>query len=144
MVVIPSCSVSFFGTIVFKVVFFFQQLDNLITVITPDQVIPCMNPPNRHRKFDLLYEGRCYQHTRFCVVQLHELYHLLEFPAMFTVSTKGNLASSEEAFILAMVKLATGKSNVELADLFGFCGDAMVSLIYCCTIGVLDNKATGI
>jgi hypothetical protein len=26
-----------------------------------------------------------------------------------------------------MVELTTGKTNVELVDLFGFCGDAMVS-----------------
>jgi len=123
---------------------FFQQLDNLLMEITPDQVVPRLNPPNRHRTFDLLHEGWCYQHTQFRVVQLRELYHLLEFPATFTVSTKGNLASSEEVFILTMVKLATGKTNVELADLFGFCGDAMVSMIYRHMIGVLDNKATGI
>ncbi len=86
--------------------------------IMPDQVVPHLNPPNRHQAFDLLHEGWCYQHTRFHVVQLRELYHLLEFPAMFTVSTKGNLASSEEVFILTMVKLATGKTNMELADFF--------------------------
>jgi hypothetical protein len=63
---------------------------------------------------------------------------------MFTVSMKDSLASSEEAFILTMVKLATGKKNVKLADLFGFCGDAMVSMIYQHMIGVLDNKTTGI
>lgn len=72
---------------------FFQQLDNLLMVINPDQVIPCLNPPNRHQMFDLLHEGWCYQHIRFCVVQLRELYHLLEYPAMFTVSMKCNLAS---------------------------------------------------
>ncbi len=49
---------------------------------------------------------------------------------MFTVSMKGNLASSEEAFILTMVKLATGKTNIELTDIFGFCSDAVVSMIY--------------
>jgi hypothetical protein len=64
---------------------FFQQLNNLFMVITPDQVVPCLNPPNRHRTFNLLHEGWCYQHTQFHVVQHHELYHLLEFPAMFTL-----------------------------------------------------------
>ncbi len=77
--------------------------------ITPDRVVPRLNPPNRHRTFDLLHEGWCYQHTRFCVVQLRELYYLLEFPAIFTVSMKGKLASSEEAFILTIGKLAMGK-----------------------------------
>jgi hypothetical protein len=108
----------------------FQQLDNLLMVITPDQVVPRLNPPNRHQTFGLLHEGWCYQHTRFRAVQLRELYHLLEFPAMFTVSTKGNLASSEEAFILTMVKLATGKTNADLVYLFGFCSIPIVSMIY--------------
>jgi hypothetical protein len=69
---------------------------------------------------------------------------LLEFPVHFTWSDRGHYASSEEAFILIMTMLATGDTNVKLADCFGFSGDWMVSLIYCFMIDVLDNKACGI
>jgi hypothetical protein len=109
---------------------FISLLDNHLMEITPDQVIPRLVPANRLRTFDQLHPGWCYEKTRFCVVQLRELYHLLEFPVRFTLSDRGHYASSEEAFILTMVKLATGDSNVELADYFGFSGDGMVSLIY--------------
>ncbi len=107
----------------------FQQLNNMLMVINHNQIFPHLHPPNRHQTCDLLHQGWCYQHTSH-VVQLRESYHLLEFPAMFNKSMKGNLASSEEAFILTMVKLATGKTNIDLADLLAFCSDAIVSMIY--------------
>jgi hypothetical protein len=40
-----------------------------------------------------------------------------------------------------MMKLATGHSNVVLADIFRFLGDGMVSQIYRFMIGVLNSKA---
>jgi len=123
---------------------FFSLLDNLLMEITADQVIPRLAPVNRHRTFDLLHPGWCYQFTRFRVLQLRELYQLLEFPAVFALTNRGHKASSEEAFILTMSKIATGHSNVALADIFGFSGDGMVSLIYRFMIGVLDNKARGL
>jgi len=92
----------------------------------------------------LLHPGWCYQNTHFRVVQLWELYHLLEFPAMLALTDRGHKASSEEAFILTITEIATGRSNVALADLFGFSGDGMVSLIYRYLNGVLDNKARGL
>jgi hypothetical protein len=69
---------------------------------------------------------------------------LLEFPVVFVLMDRCHKASSEEAFILTITKVATGHSNVALADLFGFSGDGMVSLIYQYLIGVLDNKARGL
>jgi hypothetical protein len=114
----------------FHIVEFLSSLDNLLMEISPDQVIPCLVPANRNRTFDLLHPGWCYEKTRFRVAQLRELYHLLEFPVMFVLSDKRHYASSEEAFILTLTKVATGASNVELADCFGFSGDGMVSLIY--------------
>ena len=95
---------------------FLSSLDNLLMVITPDQVIPRLVPANRNRTFDQLHPGWCYEKTRFRVAQLRELYHLLEFPAMYALTNKGHYASLEEAFILTLVKLATGDTNVELAD----------------------------
>jgi hypothetical protein len=65
--------------------------------ITPDQVIPCLILANRHCTFDQLHPGCCYEKTRFHVVQLRELYHLLEFPAVFALMNRGHYASSEEA-----------------------------------------------
>jgi hypothetical protein len=127
-----------------NVVRFLSLLDNLLMEITPDQVIPRLVPANRNRTFDLLHPGWCYEKTRFRVAQLRELYHLLEFPVMFTLSENSHFASSEEAFIITLTKLATGDSNVVLADCFGCSGDGMVSLIYRYTIGELDNKARGL
>ncbi len=63
---------------------------------------------------------------------------------MLTVSARGNVASSEESFIVTMVKLAKGFCNVELADLFGFGSDVYVSIIYHFMIDLLDNKARGL
>jgi hypothetical protein len=109
-----------------KCVQFFNLLDNLLMDITPDQVIPHLVPANHHCTFDLLHPGWCYQFTRFRVLQLQELYHLLEFPALFALSNRGHYGSSEEAFITTVTKLATGHSNVMLADNFGFSRDGMV------------------
>ncbi len=124
---------------------FFETLDNLLMEIMPALLIPRLAPANRNRTFDLLHPvGWCYQKTRFRVVQLRELYHLLEFPAVYTLTNRSHYASSEEAFIIMLMKLATGDSNVVLADTFGFSGDGMISLIYRFMIGILDNKARGI
>jgi hypothetical protein len=112
--------------------------------ITADEVIPRLDPANCHRTFDLLHPSWCYQFTHFRVFQLREMYHLLEFPAVFALTNRGHKASSEEAFILTVTKIATGHSNVALADIFGFSGDGMVSLIYRSMFGVLDNKARGL
>jgi len=125
-------------------VIFFSLLDNLLMEITPNQVILCLVPANRNHTFDLLHPGWCHQNTHFQVIQLWELYHLLEFPAVFALTNRGHYASSEEAFSITLTKLATGHSNVVLADLFGFLGDGMVSLIYHFLIGVLNNTARGV
>ncbi len=109
-----------------NIVQFLSSLDNLLMEITPDQVIPRLVPANRNHTFDLLHPGWCYEKTQFCVAQLRELYHLLEFPLMFVLSEKSHFASSEEAFIITLTKLATGDSNVMLADCFGFSGDGMM------------------
>ncbi len=70
---------------------------------------------------------------------------MLEFPAVFALTNRGHYASSEEAFIVTLTKLATGDSNMELADSFVFSGgDWMVSLIYRFMICILDNKARGL
>jgi hypothetical protein len=114
----------------FHIVEFLSSLNNLLMEISSDQVIPCLVPANRNHTFDLLHPGWCYEKTRFRVAQLWELYHLLEFPVMFVLSDKRHYASSEETFILTLTKVATGASNVELADCFGFSGDGMVSLVY--------------
>jgi len=96
--------------------------------ITTDQVIPRLVPANHHCTFDLLHSGWCYQFTCFRVLQRRELYHLLEFPEVFALRDS-HKASSEESFIITLTKLSTGHSNVMLADIFGFSGDGMASLI---------------
>lgn len=97
--------------------------------ITKSQVIPHLAPVKHNCTLDLLHQGWCYEKTHFCFAQLQELYHLLEFPVMLALTVRGHYASSEEAFFLMLIKLATIDSNVELADCFGLSGDVMVSLI---------------
>jgi hypothetical protein len=63
--------------------------------------------------------------------------------SILTLSDRGHCASLEEAFILLLTKLATGDTNMKLADCFGYSGDGMVSLIYHFMIDLLDNKAQG-
>jgi hypothetical protein len=74
----------------------------------------------------------------------HQCYNALSALEVHNIGKVHHKASSEEAFILTVTKTATGHSNVALADLFGFSGDGMVSLIYQFLIGVLDNKARGL
>jgi hypothetical protein len=93
---------------------FFFTLDSEFMNIEPDQVIPRFAPANHNHTFDLLEDGWCYHHTRFTVAQLHELYLHLQLPVMFTVSIVGHLASSEEAVIRTITKLATGRTNTSL------------------------------
>jgi hypothetical protein len=109
------------------IVAFLSTLNNLIMEVTPDKVIPHLVPANRNCNFDLLHLGWCYETTHFCIAQLQELYHLLEFPAMFVLSERRHYGSSEEAFIITLMKLATGDSNAVLGDCFGFSGDGMIS-----------------
>jgi hypothetical protein len=69
---------------------------------------------------------------------------LLAFPVEFVVSDKGNKVSSKEAFILTIVKIAKGYTNVDLAEHFGFSCDTVVSQIYRYTINLLYNNAGGL
>jgi len=64
-------------------------------------------PANHHRTFDLLHTGWCYQFTLFRVLQIRELYHLLEFPVVFALTDRGHKASSKEAFILTITQQVT-------------------------------------
>jgi hypothetical protein len=91
-------------------------LDSMFMNIEPEDDIPCLLQANRNHTLDLLDNGWCYHHTRFSVVQLHELYQRLNLPVSLTISTKGHKASSEEAFIITLTKLATGSSNTSLME----------------------------
>jgi hypothetical protein len=106
---------------------FLASLDNLLMEITPNQVIPPLVPAKGNCTFSLLHPGWCYEKTHFLVVELQELYHLLEFPAVFALINRGYHASLEEAFIVTLMKLATGDSNVEYVDTFAFWGTGWCS-----------------
>jgi hypothetical protein len=123
---------------------FLFVLDSMIMNIEPEDIIPCLLPANLNRTFDLLDNGWCYHHTRFNVVQLHELYHWLNLPVSLASSTKGHKASSEEAFIITITKLATGRSNTSLMEVFGVTADTFISIVFKTTIQLLENKCDGI
>jgi hypothetical protein len=120
---------------------FFFTLDSEFMNIEPDQAIAQFAPANRNHTFDLLEDGWCYHHTSFTIAQLHELYLCLQLPVMFTISTISHKASSEEAFIITVTKLATGRTNTSLMEIFGIVTDTFISRVYIKTIEVLDNKA---
>jgi len=94
---------------------FFLMLMN----IEPEDRIPRLLPASLNRTFDLLDNGWCYHHTHFNVSQLWELYHHLNLPVTLVISTRGHKASSEEALIITLTKLATGSTSTSLVKVFG-------------------------
>jgi hypothetical protein len=60
------------------------------------------------------------------------------------ISTRGHKASSEEAFIITLTKLATGSTNTSLVEVFGATMDTFISRVFKSTIELLDNKGEGI
>jgi hypothetical protein len=93
--------------------------------IEPENRILRLLPANLNRTFDLLNDGWCYHHTRFNISQLRELYLRLDLPVSLTISTRGHKASSEEAFIITLTKLATGSTSTSLVEVFGATTDTL-------------------
>jgi hypothetical protein len=123
---------------------FFFILDSMFMNIEPEDRIPRLLPANLNRTFDLLNDGWCYHHTCFNVSQLRELYLRLDLPVSLTISTRGHKASSEEAFIITLTKLATGSTSTSLVEVFGATTDTFISRVFKETIHLLDNKADGL
>jgi hypothetical protein len=123
---------------------FFFILDSMFMNIEPEDRIPRLLPANLNRTFDLLNDEWCYHHTRFNVSQLREQYLHLDLPVSLNISTRGHKASSEEAFIITLTKLATGRTNTGLVEIFGATTVTFISRVYKTTIHLLDNKAEGI
>ena len=122
---------------------FLGELDLIFNTVTLDQRVPRPNPVNRNRTFDQLNPRWCYAHTRFRIDHLRRLYHALDLEPIFLMTGRRRV-SSEEAFILALVKLATGQTNVDLRDVFGEPSDERIGYIFRHTIHVLDEKCNGI
>jgi hypothetical protein len=60
------------------------------------------------------------------------------------ISTKGHKASSEEAFIITITKLATGSSYTSLMEVFSVTTDTFISRVFKTTIQLLDSEADGV
>ncbi|MFN9982942.1 MAG: hypothetical protein ACK53Y_23640 [bacterium] len=56
------------------------------------------------------------------------------------ISTRWHKASSEEAFIIALTKLAASSTNTRFVKIFGATTDTFISRVYQNTISSLDNK----
>ena len=112
--------------------------------IFPEQRVPrpLMVPINR--TFASLDPTWCYRYTRFTNHQLQHLYELLNLPPRFVICGGKCHCSSEEAFIVTMVKVATGDTNLGLQAVFGECNDQRISDIYNHTISWLNGKAAGL
>jgi hypothetical protein len=108
--------------------------------IEPEDIIPRLLPANRNHTFDMLDNKWCYHHTHFNISQLRELYHRLNLPVSLAISTKGQKASSEEAFIITIMKLATGSSNTSLMEVFGVIMDTFISRVFKTTVDLLNNN----
>ncbi len=63
---------------------------------------------------------------------------------MFTISQWGHKASLEEAFIITLTKIAQGKTNVDLNEVFSATTDTFLGRVYSFFLEVLNNKADGI
>jgi len=123
---------------------FFFILDSMFMNIEPEDQIPRLLPANLNRAFDLLDNRWRYHHTRFNICQLRELYHHLDLPVSLTISIRGHKASSEEAFIITLTKLATGRTNTSLVEIYGATTETFISRVFKETIHLLNNKAEGI
>ncbi len=61
-----------------------------------------------------------------------------------TILIREHKASSEEAFIITLTRLATGSTNTSLVEVFGATTDTFISRVFKETIHLLDNKADGV
>jgi hypothetical protein len=86
----------------------------------------------------------CYHYTRFTNQQLQLLFELLNLPPCSVICNGKCHCSSEEEFIITLVKLATGATNLGLQDLFGEKNDQQISDIHNHTIRWLASKAAGL
>jgi hypothetical protein len=123
---------------------FLSTVDSLFMNINEDDIIPRNNVFNRNRTLNLLRDSWAYANTCFNVAQLSELYFRLQLPATFIISQRGHKASSEEAFIITLTKIASSKTNVDLTEVFGATTDTFIGRVYSFFLEVLDNKADGI
>jgi len=94
--------------------------------------------------FDLLFEPWCYQNTRFTISHLKTIYTRLDIPDRIYIQQGHAHCSSEYAFIVMCVKLATGMTTIKPAKEFGKFNHQCVSKMYCTMISMIDSKAEGI
>jgi hypothetical protein len=112
--------------------------------IFPEQRVPRPLYLRINRMFASLDPTWCYRYTRFTNEQLQLLFELLNLPPCFIIHNGKCHCSSEETFIITLVKLATGATNLGLQDLFGEKNDQRISDIYNHTIRWLASKAAGL
>ncbi len=119
-------------------------IDFFYMTIFPEQRVPRPLRIPANRIFASLDPSWCYRYTRFTNHQLQLLYELLNPPPRFIIRNGKCHCSSEEAFIITLVKFATESTNLGLQDLFGERNDQRISNIYNHTIRWLDSKAQGL
>jgi hypothetical protein len=96
-----------------------------------------------NHSFGYLNKDWYYRHTRFTVDQLRILHRYLDFPPLFFIHEGRAHCTSEEGFIIMVVKIATGFSNTKLCDLFGGPNHQQINDIYCFNVALLDSTAEG-
>jgi hypothetical protein len=116
-------------------------VDFLFMTVLDHQVIPREIPTAINRTFDSLSEDWCYQNTRFSVEQLSTICRYLDIPLRIRFGENRKESSSEYAFIVMMVKLATGMTTVKLAKEFGEFNFQRISEMFRTMITVVDSKA---
>jgi hypothetical protein len=119
-------------------------VDHLFMTIFPHQVVTRAIPMAINRTFDSLSEPWCYQNTRFIISHLKRIYTRLDIPDRIYIQQGHAHCSSEYAFIVMCVKLATEMTTVKLATEFGEFNHQRVNEMYRMMISVIDSKAEGI
>ncbi len=105
---------------------FFPLLDSMFLNIEPEQVIPSLLPANLNHTFDLLDNvGGATTKLISMFVSFKSCTIILAFH-LFTISTRGHKASTEEAFIITITKLAAGRTSESLMDVFGDTGRSKI------------------
>jgi len=120
------------------------SMDHLFMMIFPHQVVPREISMAINYTFDLLSEPWCYQNNRFTISCLKVIYSRLDLPDRIYIQQGCAQCSSEYAFIVMCVKLATGITTVTLSTEFGEFNDQCVSEMYHMMISMVDSKAEGI
>jgi hypothetical protein len=122
----------------------FCQLDNLHKEIPPEEMAPQLHPTPKLLYFRSTAPMWVLLEDMVLGSAVEELDHLLQFPVEFIVSHNGSKSSLVEVFILTLMKLAKGYTNMDLAEHLCYSNDVIAGYIGHLMMNLLINKANGL